>query len=52
MPLFRLYQWCNKAEREFSGHIAAGICTGNLLAGCARGWDFQDNNQAMGAIDI
>ena len=49
--LFRLYQRCNDEETEFAGHITAGIRTGNLLAGGAGGWDFQDNNLAMGPID-
>ena len=49
--LFRLYQWCNEAETKFYEHITAGIRTGTLLAGGAGGWDFQDNNYAMGAID-
>ena len=49
--LFRLYQRCNVAETEFNGHITAGIRTGNLLAGGLGGWDFQNNNLAMGPID-
>ena len=49
--LFRLYQRCVGMENYFYVHITAPICTGNLLASGPGGWDFQNNNIALGPLN-